>query len=97
MSATNGNIDLIKIMALLNSDTIKYENYRINKIESINIWQQTGSEQYFDKLYDNFVELCRIHNVPINLKRSNFSSTLESVVSTITDICGPEKLKHIGN
>lgn len=97
MSATNGNIDLIKVMALLNSDAIKYENYRINKIESINIWQQTGSEQYFDKLYDNFVELCRIHNVPINLKRSNFSSTLESVVSTITDICGPEKLKHIGN
>lgn len=97
MSATNGNIDLIKVMALLNSDAIKYENYRINKIESINIWQQTGSEQYFDKLYDNFVELCRIHNVPINLKRSNFSSTIESVVSTITDICGPEKLKHIGN
>ena len=26
MSATNGNIDLIKVMALLNSDAIKYEN-----------------------------------------------------------------------
>ena len=38
----NGNIDLIKVMALLNSDAIKYENYRINKIESINIWQQTA-------------------------------------------------------
>lgn len=97
MAATNGNIDLIKVMALLNSDTINYENYRINKIESINIWQQTGTDEYFDKLYDNFVELCRAHNVPINLKKSNFSSTLEYVVSTITDICGPEKLKHIGN
>ena len=32
MSATNGNIDLIKVMALLNSDAIKYENYRINNI-----------------------------------------------------------------
>ena len=39
----------------------------------------------------------KIHNIPINLKKSNFSSTLEYVVNTITDICGPEKLKHIGN
>lgn len=97
MSATNGNIDLIKVMSLLNSDSIKYQNYRINKIESINIWQQTGTEQYFDKLYNNFAELCRIHNVPLNLQRSNFSTTLESVTSTVVDLCGADKLKHIGN
>ena len=97
MSATNGNIDLIKVMSLLNSDSIKYQNYRINKIESINIWQQTGTEQYFDKLYNNFAELCRIHNVPLNLQRSNFSTTLESVTSTVIDLCGADKLKHIGN
>ncbi len=39
-----------------------------------------------EKLYDNFVELCRIHNVPVNIKKGNFATTLESVINSITDM-----------
>jgi hypothetical protein len=50
-----------------------------------------------EKLYDNFVELCRIHNVPVNIKKGNFATTLESVINSITDTCGEDKIKNIGN
>lgn len=51
----------------------------------------------YGKLYDNFVELCRIHNVPVNIKKGNFATTLESVINSITDTCGEDKIKNIGN
>lgn len=96
-AATNGNIDLIKVMCLLNGEAERFSNYKISKIINANIWHQTGSEQYMEKLYDNFVELCRIHNVPVNIKKGNFATTLESVINSITDTCGEDKIKNIGN
>lgn len=96
-ATTNGNIDLIKVMCLLNGEAERFSNYKISKIINANIWHQTGSEQYMEKLYDNFVELCRIHNVPVNIKKGNFATTLESVINSITDTCGEDKIKNIGN
>ena len=98
MMATHGNIDLIKVMTLLNSlgsDTL--DSYVITKISAHNIWQQTGSETYNEDLFENFKTLCKIHNIPINLKAKHFATTLQSTISQIRDICGEDLYVNIGN
>ncbi len=96
MSATNGNIDLIKVMSLLNASSKLIENVKINKIASYNIWMQTGCETYPETLLNNFQRLCQEHNVVCNLTANNFCSTLQSTVNTIHDLCGEDLLTHIG-
>ena len=98
MMATHGNIDLIKVMTLLNSlesDTL--DSYVITKISAHNIWQQTGTETYNEDLFENFKALCKTHNIPINLKEKHFANTLQSTISQIRDICGEDLYTHIGN
>lgn len=97
LKATNGNIDLIKVMTLLNGMPDILKSYKVNKIASYNIWSQHGTEVYLETLYDNFNELCQIHNIPINLSINNFATTLESTVNTIRDICGEDLIKNIGD
>lgn len=96
LRATNGNIDLIKVMSLLNGMPETLKTYKINKIASYNIWTQHGTETYLETLFDNFAELCRIHNIPLNLNITNFATTLESTVNTIRDICGEDLVRNIG-
>lgn len=95
--ATNGNIDLIKVMSLLNTIPEKIKNYKINKISSFNIWMQEGTEVYPETLYDNFSDLCRIYGVPLNLNFSDFATTLESTVNTILETCGDNLMTNIGS
>lgn len=97
MQATNGNIDLIKVMSLLNGMPETLKAYKVNKIASYNIWGQWGSETYLETLFDNFSELCRIHKVPLNLDITNFASTLEATVNTIRDTCGDDLVSNIGS
>lgn len=98
MMSTHGNIDLIKVMTLLNSlesDTL--DSYVITKISAHNIWQQTGTETYNEDLFENFKALCKTYNIPINLKEKHFANTLQSTISQIRDICGEDLYTHIGN
>lgn len=97
LKATNGNIDLIKVMTLLNGVSEILKSYKVNKIASYNIWSQHGTETYLETLFDNFAELCRVYNVPLNLDINNFASTLESTVNTIRDTCGEDLVRNIGN
>lgn len=97
LRATNGNIDLIKIMCILNSlDPDLLRNIQVNKIASYNIWQGTGTETYNETILYNFRELCRVNGIKCNLSEMNFSSTLQSTVSQIRDICGEEMYKNVG-
>ena len=52
MQASNGNIDLIKVMCLLNNMPEVLKGYKVNKIESHNIWIQKGTETYLETLLD---------------------------------------------
>lgn len=97
LQATNGNIDLIKIMCLLNSSTEALKGYKILGLKSFNIWLQDGTDCYNETLLDNFSRLCQIHNIPLNLTNANFASTLQSTVQTIEDICGEELFNKIGD
>ena len=97
LKATNGNIDLIKVMTLLNGMPEILKSYKVNKIASYNIWTQHGTETYLETLFDNFVELCRTYNVPLNIEATNFASTLEATVNTIRDICGEDLVRNIGS
>lgn len=98
LSATNGNIDLVKVMCLLNSLSPEIWNkYKINKISSFNIWMQEGCTTYNEKLYDNFNRLCKEYDIPLNLNLSNFSTTLEYTVNTIREVCGDELMSNIGD
>lgn len=97
LKATNGNIDLIKVMTLLNGMPDVLKSYKVNKIVSANIWSQTATDTSNETLFDNFAELCRIHNISLKLKETNFASTLESTVNTIRDVCGEDLLRNIGD
>lgn len=97
MQASNGNIDLIKVMCLLNNMPEVLKGYKVNKIESHNIWMQKGTETYSETLLDNFSELCRIHGITNNLTSQNFATTLEAAVNIIRDTAGEELLSHMGN
>lgn len=87
IAATNGNIDLIKVMCLLNSNPDQFGQYKITKMASHNIWLQTGTETYLETLFDNFEQLTSEHHIPLNVHRSNFASTLESSVITVRELC----------
>ena len=98
LKATNGNIDLIKIMCVLNSLGDEVLNqYLITKISSHNIWHQTGSELELSDLVDNFSSLCNTHDVTMNLQLHNFGNIMQTTMSAIRDICGEDEYRHIGN
>lgn len=97
LKATNGNIDLIKVMTLLNGMPEILKSYKVNKVASYNIWTQHGTETYLETLFDNFAELCRTYNVPLNIEATNFASTLEATVNTIRDTCGEDLVRNIGS
>ena len=99
LSASNGNIDLIKVMCLINNNIDNFTEQGINKIakiSSFNIWLQTGIDTYLETLYDNFANICNLYDIPLNLKKSNFSTTLESSINDIRDICDPELMISLG-
>lgn len=96
IKATNGNIDSIKVMNFLNSNVDLIDNYRINRIISCNIWQQTSVENYSETLLYNFRELCDIHKIPCKLTEKHFSSTLQATVSTVQELCGDHLVSNIG-
>lgn len=96
LKATNGNIDCIKVMNFLNSNIDLIDNYRINRITSCNIWHQTSVENYSETLLYNFRELCDIHKIPIKLEEKHFSSTLQSTVATVQELCGEHLVSNIG-
>ncbi|MBQ0113468.1 MAG: hypothetical protein KBT03_10085 [Bacteroidales bacterium] len=97
LKATHGNIDLIKVMCILNNLPENLKEFKVQKIASFNIWQQTGSEVFLDTLYDNFKLLCEQYNIPCNIEKRNFCSTLEGTISTVTDICEPYLANTIKN
>lgn len=96
LSATNGNIDLMKVMSLINGSRELFEKYQISKVSSFNIWEQTGCSYYSEILLKNFKELCDEHGVKCNLSSKNFSGVLQSTVREVRDILGEELVSHIG-
>lgn len=97
LKATNGNIDLIKVMSLLNGIPDILKSYKVNKIMSCNIWTQQKNEIPLETLFYNFEQLCTTYKIPLSLQLNNFSSILESTINTITDVCGEDLLNHIGD
>lgn len=96
LRATNGNVDLIKTIMIVNN-TPALKNYKINKTSSFNIWTQKGTSLYNEQLLYNFRELCINAGIPVNLDSRNFASTLESIKTEIEDIAGEQLVREIGN
>lgn len=94
--ATNGNIDLIKVMNFLNSNPELLQNYMVNSIVSRNIWTRSGTDMYSETLLHNFRTLCDIHGVQLNLEDKHFTTTLQSTVHTIRELCGNHLVNTIG-
>lgn len=94
--ATNGNIDLIKVMNFLNNNPELLQNYMINSIISRNIWTRSGTDMYSETLLHNFRTLCDIHDIKLNLEDRHFTTTLQSTVHTIRELCGDHLINTIG-
>lgn len=97
VAATNGNLDLMKVIFLLNSNPEQFKGYKINKVTSYNIWMQTGTEMYLESLYRNFMQICDQYKINMNLVQDDFASTLESTIIDIQDTCGAELANAIGD
>lgn len=90
IKSTHGNIDLIKVMSILNSNSDILKDGQIISVKTFNIWTQNGTTVDNDVLFDNFEKLCNEHNVQCNLSSSDFATVLQSTVCEINDICGEE-------
>lgn len=87
MSATNGNIELMKVMMYLNEFADLFSGTRINKIKVLNIWtQEDGYEDYNETLLDNFTRLCDYAHIPVKLKSDIFFTTLESTLFDVQNL-----------
>ena len=97
LPATNGNIDLMKVMIYLNEYSNLISGTKISRIKSLNIWTSQGVEEYNETLLDNFSRLCRIANIKNNLSLNNFLNTLESVLFTVNDLIQEEEWNKLMN
>ena len=88
--ATHGNIDLIKVMSILNSSDIIGQGNKVLRIESHNIWERKGIPCYLDQLYDNWSAICSKYGIRNNLKSSNFANIVEYALSTVSSIVKSE-------
>lgn len=96
--ATNGNIDLMKVMCVLNSlGSEVLNNFVITKVASYNTWRQKGVEMFNDDLLFNFSKLCEIHGINLNLGEHNFANPVLAALSQIRDICGEDEYRYIGD
>ena len=95
MSANYGNVDRIKVIALINSEYNKFKDYKINRICSYNPWKSQTNEDSFEMIYDNFNRLCREHRIENNLKWENFSSLMEYTRTRIERLTGDDKMKVV--
>jgi hypothetical protein len=96
--ATNGNIDLMKVMCVLNSlGGEVLNNFLVTKVASYNTWRQKGVEMFNDDLFANFSVLCDTYGVNLNLNEYNFANPVITALSQIRDICGEDEYRHIGD
>lgn len=96
--ATNGNIDLMKVMCVLNSlGGEVLNNFLVTKVASYNTWRQKGVEMFNDDLFANFSALCDTYGVNLNLNEYNFANPVITALSQIRDICGEDEYRHIGD
>lgn len=86
--ATNGNLNLMKVMCLINSEHSRFTSYKINSISCFNTEQGMGVEQSPDILYQNFDWACQLNGVENNLKPEMFSNIIEHVQNKVEDLTG---------
>ena len=97
MEATNGNLDLIKVLTYINEYPELFQGTKIGKIKSLNIWTKQGIEDYNETLLENFTELCRYAKVKCNITEDTFLNTLESVLFTVNDLMREEEISKYMN
>ena len=99
LKATNGNINLMKALCLINYAYESFSKYKINRIACYNTRDQNGVYEAPSELFRILKDLSKLHNdkININLNDSNFSTVLEYVQSTVEDLCGDDLLKQYEN
>lgn len=86
--ATNGNLNIMKAISLINSEYKSFEGYKINSISVHNTMSQKTIRQPVDVMFDNFRDASLLAGIKLNIDKNNFSSILEYVESTVEDLCG---------
>lgn len=87
MDATNGNIELMKVLTYINEFSDLFSGTKINKIKVLNIWtQQQGVESYNETLIDNYTRLCDFANIRLQITPEMFFTTLESTLFDIQNL-----------
>jgi hypothetical protein len=84
--ATNGTIDLIKVMSILNASNVIGPNAKVMAVYSHNIWEGKGMPCYLDQLYKNWEILCQKYGIENNLKGSQFANPVEYALMTVGGI-----------
>lgn len=90
--ANNGYLGIIMAMFYLNSYSEFYVNKKVQKIQTLNIWNQTGQDTYNELMYDNFRRLCDYAKIKLNLTPGNFYDTFEQTVYEISDMLRDDEL-----
>lgn len=78
LKATNGNIDLIKVITALNRMPDWFDGiFKIGKISVLDIDSGTTTQASIDEITRSFSELCKITNVANNLEKVDFATPIE--------------------
>lgn len=96
LKASGGNLDLIKVMFVLNTAPDLLNNFLIGKVSSYNPWTHEGTETYNEVLYKNFQEICSTFQFECKLQPQHFQSTLKATMQTIEDVLDPELYDDYG-
>lgn len=94
LQATNGNLNLMKVMCLLNSELDKFSEYKINSIQCYNPSENRGVEESPEVLFEQFNNVCLLHNIENKLNKKQFSSILENVSTRVEDLIDDSQMKE---
>lgn len=96
LKATNGNLNIMKVLCLINENFETFENFRIGNIQVHNTNEERGTFERLDTMFSIFKDATRLHGVKLNITKDKFVSIFEYVEYQTREIIGESKMKSYG-
>jgi len=96
LKATNGNLNIMKVLCLINENFETFENFRIGNIQVHNTNEERGTLERLDTMFSIFKDATRLHDVKLNITKDKFVSIFEYVEHQTREILGESKMKSYG-
>lgn len=98
LTATNGRLNIMKAICMINYASENFKGYRINSISAHNTRTQQGVEEDPDIMWNIFKDAAKLHKdkVDIKIDDSYFSNTLQYVEAAVESLCSENLMKLAG-